>query len=174
MYAESRGSRLRDKAPRAALETARGGTEGRVGTVARWAHLWDPAPIRRELRSCGRGGELQGRGRGGEIARSAAAREKHWRGRSMALRNHLVLGNRAAAPALDCSSFLPGKPTGTRAQRLAIRRSVLLWGARADLDSSASATDLFTETTARAVGSAVKLENRLEKVGLGLGLECAY
>ncbi|KAG0587089.1 hypothetical protein KC19_2G140100 [Ceratodon purpureus] len=82
----------------------------------------------------------------------------------MALRNHLLLGNRAGAAAFggECAAFLPGKPLGTRAQRLAVRRSVLLWGARANLDS---ATDLFTDAaTGRAGGGSVKLENRLEKV----------
>ena len=88
----------------------------------------------------------------------------------MALRNHLLLGNRAGAAAFggDCAAFLPGKPLGTRAQRLAVRRSVLLWGARANLDS---ATDLFTDAaTGRAGGGSVKLENRLEKVGFDVGL----
>jgi hypothetical protein len=91
----------------------------------------------------------------------------------MALRNHLLLGNRVGAASFgsDCSSFQPGKPSGTRAQRLAVRRSVLLWGATANLDSaSASATDPFPETASgRATnGGGVKLENRLEKVGFGL------
>lgn len=85
----------------------------------------------------------------------------------MALRNHLLLGNRVGAASFgsDCSSFQPGKPSGTRAQRLAVRRSVLLWGATANLDS-ASATDLFSETASgRATnGGGVGLENRLEKV----------
>lgn len=86
----------------------------------------------------------------------------------MALRSHLLLGNRAGAAPFggDCSSFAPGKPSGTRAQRLAVRRSVLLWGARASLDS-ASATDLFTETAGgRAGGAGAKVESRLEKVRL--------
>ncbi|KAG0569747.1 hypothetical protein M758_6G109600 [Ceratodon purpureus] len=80
----------------------------------------------------------------------------------MALRNQVLLGNRAGASAFggDCSLFLPGKPLGTRAQRLAVQRSVLLWGARANLDSSStSATDLFTEAASgRAGGGGVKLE----------------
>lgn len=88
----------------------------------------------------------------------------------MALRNNLLLGNRTAGQAFsDCSAFLPGKPLGTRAQRLAIRRSVLLWGASANLDSS---TDLFTETaTSRAGGGGVKLENRLDEVGFSFKFE---
>ena len=81
----------------------------------------------------------------------------------MALRNHLLLGNRTAAPAFgDGSPFLPRKPSGTRAQRLALRRSVLL---RANLDSSsASAMDLLTETARprRAAGAGAKRENRLQ------------
>ncbi|KAG0625684.1 hypothetical protein M758_2G073400 [Ceratodon purpureus] len=85
----------------------------------------------------------------------------------MALRNHLLLGNRIAAPACgDCSSSLPGNPSGSRAQRLAIRRSVLLRGvsARANLDSTSSATDLLTETTS----GGVKLENRLQAAEIAL------
>lgn len=82
----------------------------------------------------------------------------------MALQNQLLIGNRRATSGFgDCSSFLPGKPSGTRAQRLATRRSLLLWGARANLDASGGfGTDLFTET--RAAGGGVKTENRLENV----------
>jgi len=42
------------------------------------------------------------------------------------------------------STFLPGKPRDTRAQRLAIRRSVMLWGARASYETTSTSADSFT------------------------------
>lgn len=76
----------------------------------------------------------------------------------MALRNQLLFGNHrhsgVAAPLSDC---LPGKPLGTRAQRLAIRRSVLLWGASAHLDSS-SGSAVTTDRAGGGGGSSIKLD----------------
>ena len=80
----------------------------------------------------------------------------------MALRNPLV-GQKAC---LVESTFLPGKPRGTRAERLAIRRSVMLWGARASYETTSTSADSFTS------GSSVldNLENVASKVRLGIEL----
>ena len=85
---------------------------------------------------------------------------------SMALRNQL-LGQKAC---LVESTFLPGKPRDTRAQRLAIRRSVMLWGARASYETISTSADSFTS------GSSVleNLENVASKVRLGIELFPAW
>lgn len=59
---------------------------------------------------------------------------------SIAVRN--VVGQ--AACFLD-KQIVPGKPLNTRAQRLAIRRSVFCWAAGSNYDSSA-ATETLAET----------------------------